>query len=161
MNEMLAWVKYSWSKGFNLEGRARRREFWWNFLFYEVIAIALNICISIFGIILGAIAGPDAGAAISVVLQGLTTIISIVISIVIMLPLYVRRFHDIGMCGWIYLACIVGSFCCCIGTIVLLVLMCQDSKPDNQYGPNPKAFGGTLPNDGGYGNGGYNSGTYY
>ena len=158
MNEMLAWVKYSWSRGFNLEGRARRREFWWNFLFYEVISIVLSIAISLFGLILGIIAGPDAAAIITTITQGLSMIVSLIIGIVIMLPLYVRRFHDIGMSGWIYLACIVGSFCCCIGYIVLIVFMCQDSKPeDNQYGPNPKAFGGTMPNDGGYNN----NGTYY
>jgi uncharacterized membrane protein YhaH (DUF805 family) len=46
----------------------------------------------------------------------------------------VRRLHDIGRSGWIYLlACVpfVG--------IVLLLWYFMDSRPANRWGPNPKA----------------------
>ncbi len=153
--EMLDWVKYSRSLGFSFEGRARRREFWWNFLFWELIVIACTLVIMIFKTMLILLVDSyDAAVVINTITQGILSLISLGIGIGMMLPLYVRRLHDIGMSGWIYLACVVGSFCCCIGGIVLIVLMCMDSKPgDNQYGPNPKGiiennrYGGT---NGGY-----------
>lgn len=161
MAEMFEWVKYSWSVGFKTDGRARRREFWWNFLFWELVSIACSVAISVFGLVCSFFVSSHGNGSVFIVsiMQGLSTLVSVVIGIIIMLPLYVRRLHDIGLSGWIYLACIVGSFCCCIGCIVLLVLMCQDSQPgDNMYGPNPKQFGGTMPGAGGLG-GGY-SGPY-
>lgn len=60
------------------------------------------------------------------------------------LAVTVRRLHDTGRSG--------GWFCIgfvpYVGGIILIVLCCQDSKPHNQYGPNPKD-----PNLGFYGNG--------
>ena len=47
----------------------------------------------------------------------------------------VRRLHDTGRSGWWLLIALVPI----IGVIVLVIFMLQDSKPENQYGPNPKA----------------------
>ena len=39
-----------------------------------------------------------------------------------------------------------------VGWIVLLVFLCTDSGPDNQWGPNPKGYGGGYGSSyGGYG----------
>ena len=47
----------------------------------------------------------------------------------------VRRLHDSNRSGWWLLLGLIPL----IGTIVILVFMCQDSQPgENQYGPNPK-----------------------
>ena len=48
------------------------------------------------------------------------------------IALAVRRLHDTGHSGWWYLIALTG-----IGCIVLLIWFCQDSQPDNQYGPSP------------------------
>ena len=37
--------------------------------------------------------------------------------------------------GWWYLIAFTG-----IGSIVLLVWFCQDSQPDNRFGPSPKGY---------------------
>ena len=32
-----------------------------------------------------------------------------------------------------------------VGSIILIVFACSDSKPDNKYGPNPKNAGAGYP----------------
>lgn len=140
MSEMMQWVKYSNSLGFNFNGRARRREFWWNYLFYCLL-----------GILVGVVSGVITGVAIAFEVDMIAWIgngISMLASIFVvikMLPLTVRRFHDTGKSGWIYLLCILGSACCGIGSIVALVFLILDSTPgDNAYGPNPKGINGGM-----------------
>jgi len=67
-----------------------------------------------------------------------TDIVEFVYSIAVFIPalaVTVRRLHDTGRSGWWLLLFLIPV----IGFIVLLVFYCQDSKPDNQYGRNPKA----------------------
>ena len=112
------------------DGRARRKEYWYFFLFNLLIAIGLGII----GVILGAaIGGTDSDSFPIIVitplaLYGLAIIIpSIAVS--------VRRLHDIGMSGWWYLLSLVPA-----GSLVLFIFALFDSKPGpNQYGPDPKA----------------------
>lgn len=91
--------------------RSRRSEYWWAMLFCSLVSLALSA-------ILGTLA--------------------YLWSLAILLPtlaVNVRRLHDIGKSGWWYLIILVPL----AGSIVLLVLCCQDSVPGrNQWGPNPK-----------------------
>ena len=98
-------------------GRARRTEYWMFALFNLIIAFVLGIVEVIFG-------SPG-------VIGTLYTLAVIIPSIAVS----VRRLHDTERSGaWLLIA-----FVPLIGTIVLLVFMVQDSKPDqNQYGANPK-----------------------
>ncbi len=48
-----------------------------------------------------------------------------------------RRLHDTDRSGWWILIGLIPI----IGWILLIVWYCTDSKPDNQYGPNPKGAG--------------------
>ena len=51
------------------------------------------------------------------------------------LAVAVRRLHDIGKSGWMFLIVLIPL----IGAIWLIVLFCQDSeRGDNKWGPNPK-----------------------
>ena len=50
----------------------------------------------------------------------------------------VRRLHDTGRSGAWYLLNFLP-----FGFIVLLIFACQDSGPNNKYGPNPKALEAT------------------
>jgi uncharacterized membrane protein YhaH (DUF805 family) len=51
------------------------------------------------------------------------------------LSVSVRRLHDVGKSGWMYLVALIPL----VGFIWLLVLFTTDSQPgDNEYGPNPK-----------------------
>ncbi|MFS0558240.1 DUF805 domain-containing protein [Brevibacillus sp. 179-C9.3 HS] len=98
-------------------GRARRTEYWMFTLFSVIISLVLSFIESMIGIPL--------------LLTG-------IYSLAILLPtlsVIVRRLHDIGKSGWWFLI----SFIPLIGSIWLLVLMCQESHGDNQYGANPKS----------------------
>ena len=49
----------------------------------------------------------------------------------------VRRLHDVGKSGWMYLIILIPL----IGIIWLLVLLVKDSQEgENIYGPNPKSI---------------------
>ena len=51
----------------------------------------------------------------------------------------VRRLHDTGRTGWWLLLCFLPL----IGNIILIIFFLIDSEPgNNEYGPNPKGFGG-------------------
>lgn len=150
MQQIFEWVKYSNSKGFNLNGRSRRSEFWYNWLFYMVISIVLGTVMGIVDAVLLLIS--DKLSFLVMIVNIALFIVSIAIFIK-MLPITVRRLHDTGKSGWMYLICMLANTCCGIGSIILLWFLCQDSTPgDNQYGPNPKG------NDNGMN--GYNQGQY-
>jgi uncharacterized membrane protein YhaH (DUF805 family) len=103
-------------------GRARRSEFWWFYLF-TVLAQAV-------GAVLDAIVGTDftAGSGLFQGIVGLALLLP-------MLAVSVRRLHDTSRSGWWILIGLVPI----VGWIVLLVFYVQDSHPDNQHGPSPKA----------------------
>ena len=110
-------------------GRAMRIEFWMFTLFNVIISFVLGIVDSILGLNTGGGVGLLGG----------------VYSLAVLLPsiaVAVRRLHDTNRSGWWLLL----SFVPILGWIALLIFYVQDSDPnDNQYGPNPKAVGGTAP----------------
>ena len=106
------------------DGRARRTEFWFFFLYNCIIGLVLSSIEAIVGIT------SIAGASIFGSLYMLAVFIPY-------LAVGVRRLHDTGRSGWWMLIYIVPL----IGAIVLLVFFVQDSQDGhNQYGPNPKSF---------------------
>jgi uncharacterized membrane protein YhaH (DUF805 family) len=115
-------------------GRARRMEYWMFALFNSIISIVLAILDAALGFSDKGGGGPLGGLySLAVLIPGLAV--------------SVRRLHDIGRSGWWLFIGLIP----CVGVIVLLVFMVQDSDPgENQYGPNPKA---ELP----YGGGQYGS----
>ena len=104
-------------------GRARRKEYWYFFLF--------NIIIQIVIMIVGGATGslsPDAGMGL---LGGIYMLAVLIPSIAV----GVRRLHDINRSGWWLLISLIPL----IGVIVLIVFLASDSKPErNQYGENSK-----------------------
>ena len=99
-------------------GRAQRKEYWMFVLFNLIIGFVLAFVEGFFG-------SPGVLAGI----YGLAVLIpGIAVSI--------RRLHDTNRSGWWMLICLIPV----IGGLVLLVFMVLDSqKQENQYGPNPKA----------------------
>ncbi len=126
-------VRTCLSKYVDFSGRARRSEYWYFVLFNFLVGIVANI--------LDAVLGTD--------YDGATTggLINTLVGLALFLPglaVAVRRLHDTGRSGW----WILLVFVIIIGWIVLLVWFVTDSKPDNQYGPNPKT--GPAGYEGGY-----------
>lgn len=106
----------------SFEGRARRKEFWGNYLFSLLIVIAAGILSGVVSVIVG----ESAPMLIYYIAAGALTLPNI--------GACVRRLHDIGKSGWWYFLIFVP-----FGAIVLLAWFCMDSQPgDNEFGPNPK-----------------------
>jgi uncharacterized membrane protein YhaH (DUF805 family) len=104
-------------------GRAPRNEYWMFFLFNILIAMGIGL----FCGVLKGLAHVD-----------LTFLIHLY-SLALLCPglaVGIRRLHDTNRSGWWMLLSGIPL----IGSIILLVFMCQDSTPaDNNFGPNPKA----------------------
>ncbi|MEN8119313.1 MAG: DUF805 domain-containing protein [Bacteroidota bacterium] len=101
----------------DFNGRARRKEFW--------MFVLINFGISIvLGIIDSAVFG-------SQVLGGIYSLGILVPAIAV----GVRRLHDIGKSGWMYLVILIPL----VGIIWLIVLWAQDGVAgENEFGFNPK-----------------------
>jgi len=104
-------------------GRARRKEYWYFFLFNIIVSIVLGVIDGITGSF-----SPEAGMGL---LGGIYALAVLIPGIAVS----VRRLHDTDRSGWWLLIALIPL----IGAIVLLVFMVQDSKPgQNQFGSNPK-----------------------
>lgn len=103
------------------DGRARRSEYWYFMLFNILISMGIGIV----------------GTFLDL------SFLSMIYSLAIFVPgiaVAVRRLHDTGRSGfWILIGLIP-----LIGVIVLIVFLVEDSKPANQYGPNPKTQDGSI-----------------
>lgn len=124
-NDFVWAVKACFAKYSTFSGRARRKEFWYWYLFTCLTTIAgfLLSCLLALISAMGAV-------GIFVILNGIW-------SLVIFLPnlaVTVRRLHDAGYSGWYYLIALIPL----VGVIILLVALCTDSVDDNKYGLNPK-----------------------
>lgn len=134
---------------FQFDGRSRRREYWVVSFINANISILLNVILFLACTLVGdplvytMDTGYGGGMSTTGSLVGTIIMIPIVIWSVFVfvstLGLTVRRFHDAGVPGWVYPICLVGSCCCGLGAIALLVITLLPSKEDNQYGVNPKA----------------------
>lgn len=102
----------------DFEGRARRKEYWMFTLF--------NLIFAILALVVGGLIGES-----GVILYFLYVLGTLIPN----LAVAVRRLHDVGKSGWMYLVALIPL----VGFIWLLVLLVTDSQPgSNEYGPNPK-----------------------
>jgi uncharacterized membrane protein YhaH (DUF805 family) len=116
---------------FRTRGRATRKEYWGFFSFNLSVIFLLGALAGI-GAILGA------------------TNIALVIACVVggyMLSttcpawsIQVRRYHDVGLSGWLVLLVLIPY----IGALFNLIVCLLGSAPDNKYGPN-KIQAGAIP----------------
>ncbi len=117
------WYVEALRKYADFSGRARRREYWFFFLFNVLIAAGLSLVDAFVGT-----ADPLAGVGL---LSGLYSLGVLLPS----LAVGVRRLHDIGRTGWWLLIGIVPI----LGSLILLIFAVLDSQVGpNEYGPNPK-----------------------
>ena len=106
--------------------RASREECGYFFLFFFILCMAMYMI----------------SAMVSVMFEDpfealwLTVGVSVIVALLLMLPTYavcVRRLHDTGRRGWWVLLYFIPW----IGTIALIIMLCQKSDEDNKYGPKP------------------------
>ena len=91
-------------------GRARRSEYWYFFLFNVIISIAVSII----------------GGMLEMAFLGN------IYSLAVLIPsiaVGVRRMHDVGKSGWFLLIPIYN----------IILAVTEGEKGENQYGPDPKS----------------------
>ncbi|RTE86535.1 MULTISPECIES: DUF805 domain-containing protein [Gammaproteobacteria] len=104
-------------------GRARRKEYWFFYLFNVIASIVLMLVDRMTGTY-----NPEMGFGTLGVIYGLAVLIPAI-------AVAVRRLHDTSRSGWWLLIALIPF----IGAIVLIIFFVSDSTPgENQYGPNPK-----------------------
>lgn len=122
------WKKVVFENYANFEGRARRKEYW----YFQLINILIILPIVIFGVF--SLESSDELPFVFYLL-GILFLGIIIPSIAVT----VRRLHDIGKSGWFYLISFIPS----VGGLIMLYFTVLDSDSgSNQYGSNPKEFGG-------------------
>lgn len=125
MGMIEAYVAF-WKNYVNFSGRARRSEYWYVML--------MNIILGIVFFILGRIS----------VIGFFTGILSGIYSLAILIPtisLAIRRLHDTGKSGWLYLLILIPL----VGSIIMIVFFATDSQyGPNAYGENPKGMGNPI-----------------
>jgi len=114
-------ISYCFSNYANFNGRARRSEFWWFFLFVLIAQVVVQTLVAL-------VVGTD---------SVLYSLLVFVLAIVLAIPLYAagsRRMHDTGKSGWLQLLVLIP----CVGGIIMIVLWAQAGNPaENQYGAPP------------------------
>ena len=120
----------------NFSGRARRKEYWMFTLFFFLITVVIYFLFALLAFFM-------AGDLINLmniewvpVVLGFSTIIYFLIHLIPSIAVTVRRLHDTGKSGWLYLLTIIPY----IGSLIIFIFtVIEGDKGDNKYGPDPKA----------------------
>ena len=105
-------------------GRASRSEYWFFYLSFVVAAMGMLVLTVVSAFVLDALAG----------LMGMLTMVTYLGFFLPMLSVTVRRLHDLGKSGWMFLVALIPI----VGGILLLVWFVSDGQPhDNAYGAVP------------------------
>jgi uncharacterized membrane protein YhaH (DUF805 family) len=126
---------------FNGNGRAMRAEYWSFQLFFYLFCIA-GLAIDFgwntaFGTMNSAPAYDEYGAYETSL--GFLPIVTILVVLAMIIPgitVAIRRFHDVGMTGWLYLITLLSY----LGSIFMFVVsLLPSQRYSNKHGPHPKA----------------------
>jgi len=137
-------VAVAFKKYFDFSGRSSRSEFWWFFLFCILLyMLAFSLTINEIGELNPS--NPEEFLS-----QALTSWfgIAVILTLIPSISISVRRFHDINMSGWWYVALQIApsilaqfififSFISFITLFAYLYFMCAEGGEENQYGINP------------------------
>ena len=110
-------IKTCFRKYATFSGRARRREYWFFFLFIALVQAFLSLIQE---------------------KTGMKPILTAIFSLIVLLPslaVFWRRMHDTGKSGWNILLILIPV----LGALLLFIFLCVDSMPGaNAYGQNPR-----------------------
>lgn len=115
----------------NFRDRARRKEYW-SFVLFYVLSIIAAVAV---GMTIDAAIGnfDDEAFIVTGILGGLSMLFFLVPTIAVT----VRRFHDVGLSGWLYLLFFLLSFIYIGGIIIFVISLIGSQKHDNKWGPVP------------------------
>jgi uncharacterized membrane protein YhaH (DUF805 family) len=115
-------VKRAFQKYARFDGRASRSEYWWFVLATSILSLIVFIPASLISAASGNGSDPSAGAVI-LLLIGLLVLLAVIVPSI---AVTVRRLHDAGFSGLLYLL----NFVPYIGSLAVLVLTILPSKPE-------------------------------
>lgn len=136
--EMIDWYKRALIENYgNFSGRARRSEYWY-FTLCNIIIVFILMIPMVAGVFVAEIMGVNPG--IFVFISVGLVILYYIATLIPTLAVTVRRLHDTGKSGWMYLLSLVP-----FGSLVLLFFCCEDSQSgSNKWGENPKEIFGNI-----------------
>ena len=112
----------------NFSGRARRKEYWMFTLFFMLFLLVPSF---VFGLLIGMFPSETVLISGGIILAALYFI-----HLVPALAVTVRRLHDTGKSGWLYLLALIPY----IGSLIIFIFtVIKGDRGDNKYGPDPKA----------------------
>ena len=124
------------------KGRSRRSEFWWFQLAYFLIMIPMFVLAGLFGFLamdLSNSGDPSTGSAMGIMVVIGVGVLFVLGTIIPQISLTVRRLHDAGQSGWMYLLTMVPY----IGSIAWIIFGVLETQPrENKWGPVPGEDGG-------------------
>lgn len=111
---------------FNFRGRARRREYWIAQLWLMSILLLDSVLAGMMQYI------PEGESEAAQIVCGIGMILAAIVFLVVLIglaimgiSLSIRRCHDIGMSGWVYLLCMIGSIVLAIVVFVASIILFQ------------------------------------
>ena len=116
----------------DFQGRARRSEFWWFYLFVMIVFIALYAVVMALAFSGSGLLAAIGGIAFLVVVLGL---------FIPYLAVAVRRMHDTGRSGWFLLIGMIPL----VGLIVLFWFVQRGTVGPNEFGEDPYDAAGAVP----------------
>lgn len=123
----------------NFKGRARRKEFWMFFLFAIVFSILFSIIDSLLGTSY-TFNYPVMDKSFPINIGYISSVFSLAI-LVPSISVGVRRIHDVGKSGWLYVVFYGLTIFCCVGIFPWIYFMVKAGDAgENQYGSDPKAY---------------------
>lgn len=133
-------VKASFSQFATFEGRSRRAEFWWFYLFLTLVGVASYFVVIVamlatIGLSVGS--GADEPDPVAFIIFGVIMLIWMLGMLVLYIPylaVSARRLHDMGQTAhwlWLYL---VG-----LGIVPVIMAFMDSERGPNQWGEDPKA----------------------
>ena len=115
------------------DGRARRSEFWWFYLFNQIVA-GIPMFFGVLFVMIGGASNPTSTGLI--VVGGILMAIGGIVGLALITPSLAvgcRRLHDRSMSGWLQLLLIVS-----LANLVVVIFWALPGTPgDNSYGPEP------------------------
>lgn len=111
-------------------GRARRKEYWGFYLFWLIAMALLTAAGAVADTLVGNMDTDPPRMIATMVLPGLFVLATIVPGVAIT----VRRIHDLGLSGWLYLLILVPSVG---GLIIFVFALIPSQKHENKWGPVP------------------------
>ena len=132
-------VKSCFNKYITFTGRATRAEYWWFQLFLLLLFFASVILGCIAGVLsetisIGKNSAPAQASSWSFYIM-IGFIICFIITFLPTLSVMVRRFHDVGIAGWLVIPLLLfAGFTAGLGSIIIFVISLLPSKGGNKYG---------------------------